>query len=84
MRGWLRKALTCTVRVKKGKRERLERKPPSERLVLITVFSIVAIAALTIIEVVHLVILGSWNAEVFASITGLTGTVSGIVIGSKM
>lgn len=85
MRNWIKQALTKKVWIRKGKRRELKliEEPPSERLVLITEFSIAAMAALTVIEVVHIVSLGSWNSEVFAAITGLMGTVSGIVIGSK-
>ena len=57
--------------------------PPSELLVLTTIFSIVAIIALTILEIAHIIILGAWNMEIFASITGLIGTVAGILIGAR-
>jgi len=80
---WLRKALTRTVRVKKGKGFKVEEVPPSERLILIVEFSISSMVTLTVLEIAHLAILGSWNSEIFAAITGLIGTVSGIVIGSK-
>jgi len=83
MRSWLRKALTQTVRIKKGKKVWQEEVPPSERLILIVEFSIASMAALTVLEIAHLTVLGSWNSEIFAAITGLIGTVSGIVIGSK-
>jgi len=41
----------------------------------------VAAAALTAIEVVSLVFLRTWNGEVFAAITGLIGTVTGVLLG---
>jgi len=31
----------------------------------------------------HLAFLGVWNSEIFAAITGLVGTVTGIIIGAK-
>ena len=85
MKEWIRKALTKTVWTKHGKRRelRLSQEPPSERLIMITEFSIAAIAALTVVEVVHVIILRSWNAEVFTALSGLIGTITGIVIGSK-
>jgi len=85
LKEWITKALTKTVWTRHGKRRelKLSREPPSERLIMITEFSIAAIAALTIIEVVHIVVLGSWNNEVFVAISGVIGTVTGIVIGSK-
>ena len=85
MKEWITKALTKTIWIRHGKRRelKLSREPPSERLILIMEFSIAAIIGLTIIEVVHIVVLGSWNAEVFAALSGLIGTVTGIVIGAK-
>ena len=38
---------------------------------------------LSVLEVAHLAFLGSWSSEVFASITGLSGTVIGIFVGHK-
>ena len=35
------------------------------------------------LEIAHLMFLGSWNSEIFAAITGLVGTVTGIIIGVK-
>jgi len=67
----------------KGRKVKVKQVPPSERMVLITAFAIAVIAALTLLEVVHLMVLGTWNTEVFAAITGLVGTVVGIVIRSK-
>ena len=85
MKEWIRKALTKKRGVKKGKRRELKlvEEYPSERLVLITEFSMAAIGALTMIEVVHVIVLGSWNSEVFSALSGLIGTVTGIVIGAK-
>jgi len=86
MKQWITKALTKTVWTKHGKRRelKLSQEPPSERLIIITEFSIAAIAALTVIEVVHVIILRSWNAEVFSALSGLIGTVTGIIIGRKV
>jgi len=35
------------------------------------------------IEIVHLAVPHTWNSEVFAAITGLRGTVTGIFLGQK-
>jgi len=85
LKEWIRKALTKTVWTRHGKRRelRLSQEPPSERLIMITEFSIAAIAALTIMEVVHIVVLGCWNSEIFAAITGLIGTITGLFVGAK-
>ena len=87
MRGWIRRFLT-----KKHVRDsndrtarevRVQEVPPSERLVLITQFSMVAVGALTALELVHIVVLKVWNAEIFAAITGFIGTITGIILGKK-
>jgi len=46
-------------------------------------FSLIAVCALTALEVAHLAFIGSWNSEIFAAITGLVRTVTGIIIGVK-
>jgi len=38
---------------------------------------------LSALEVAHMAFLGSWNSEVFAAITGLIGTVAGILVGQR-
>jgi len=35
------------------------------------------------LELAHVLLLGSWNSEVFSAITGLSGTISGIFVGQK-
>jgi len=42
-----------------------------------------ALAALAAIEFAHIAVLGSWNSEIFNTIVGLTGTITGIAIGRK-
>jgi len=56
---------------------------PDERIVFGVKFAIGMTACLSAIEVAHLAFLGTWNSEVFASITGLSGTVLGIFVGHK-
>ena len=57
--------------------------PPSERLVLGVKFAITLTFSLTAIEIAHLALLHMWNSEVFATITGLAGTITGILISQK-
>jgi len=57
--------------------------PPSDLIVYAMYFSIAMVICLTVLEVVHLVILGRWNSEVFASISGLIGTIVGIFLTQK-
>jgi len=80
----LRKALTRTAVMYKGRKlERVE-VPPSERLVLAVYLTLASIAGLTALEIVHMVIFEAWNSEIFAAITGLIGTVIGTLIGAKV
>ena len=57
---------------------------PDERLVYAVKFAIGMTACLTALEVAHMAFLGSWSSEVFAAITGLSGTVMGIFVGRKI
>ena len=87
MRGWIRRLLTKQ-RVKdsegrKTREVRVQEELPNEKLVLLVQFSMVAVGALTTLELVHLVVLKVWNTEVFAAITGLIGTITGIILGRK-
>ena len=46
-------------------------------------FAIAMTACLSAVEIAHIAFLGEWNSEIFATITGLIGTVSGILIGQR-
>jgi hypothetical protein len=56
---------------------------PSDRLVLGVKFAIAFTFSLTALEIAHLALLRTWNSEVFAAITGLAGTITGILISQK-
>lgn len=79
MKALIRKALTGTVRVKKGEMEL----PPSDRLVYGVSFAIYALLGLVGLQIAHLIVLRSWNNEVFTVISGLIGTITGILIGQR-
>ncbi len=69
-------------------RKRLQRgravvEEPDEKLVWGVKFAIGMTACLSGLEVAHLAFLGVWNSEIFAAITGLIGTVTGIFVGQK-
>lgn len=55
----------------------------NEKLVYAVKFAISIILCLSGLEVAHMAFLGSWSSEVFAGITGLIGTVTGILVGQK-
>lgn len=83
LRKWIRKTLTTVQHQRPGKRRKLEKieVPPSERLVLGVTLIIVALIGLVALELAHVIFLRSWNSEVFAAITGLIGTISGVFLG---
>ena len=77
----IKKALTRRVSVKRGRGQQTLEVTPSERLVLGVKFAIAMTLILSALEVAHMAFLGSWSSEIFAAITGLIGTVSGVLIG---
>ncbi len=87
MTDWVRRALTRRITNKTQLQENaeaaVEEVAPSDRLVLGTKFAIALTACFTAIEIAHLALLGTWNSEVFAAITGLAGTITGILISQK-
>jgi hypothetical protein len=69
-------------------RRRIERghwieEEPNSKLVLGVKFAIAMTAFMSALELAHLAFLHTWNAEIFASITGLSGTVIGLFVGQK-
>ena len=78
MNDWIKRAL-ARKRIQRG---RVIVEEPNERLVLGVKFAIGMTACLSGLQVAHLVVLGSWSSEIFSTITGLVGTVSGVLIGS--
>jgi len=60
-----------------------EETQPSERLVLGVKFAIAMTLCLSAMEIAHMALLNKWNSEIFAAITGSTGTLTGIFITQK-
>jgi hypothetical protein len=56
---------------------------PNDNLVLGVKFAIGMTAFMSALELAHLVILHTWNTEIFAAIAGLCGTVVGLFVGQK-
>ena len=80
MKNPLRKALTKTIQIKRGRQVEV---PPSERLLYAVYFSLGMVACLTVLEAVHLIVLGKWNSEIFTVISGLVGNITGIFLTQK-
>ena len=72
-----------TLTRRRFERGRLIVEEPTAKLVLGVKFAIGMTAFMSALELAHLIILHSWNAEIFASITGLSGTVIGLFVGQK-
>ena len=54
--------------------------PPSQRLLYAVYFSLGMVACLTMLEALHLIVLGRWNSEIFTVISGLVGNITGIFL----
>ena len=80
MKNPLRKALTKIIQIKRGRQVEV---PPSERLLYAVYFSLGMVACLTVLEAVHLIVLGKWNSEIFTVISGLVGNITGIFLTQK-
>lgn len=84
MDDWVKRVLTRKIR-RKGTRgnKHVIVAEPNEKLVYVVKFALGMTICLVAVEIAHLAILRTWNSEVFAAITGLSGTVMGIFVGSK-
>ena len=76
----IKKALTRRITVKRGRGEQILEVTPSERLVYGVKFAMAMTVCLSVVEIAHIAFLGEWNSEIFSAITGLIGTVSGVLI----
>ena len=77
--GWVRRAL-ARKRIQRG---RVVTEEPDEKLVIVVKFGLAMTGLLSGLELVHILLLGSWNSEIFAAISGLSGTLSGIFVGKR-
>ncbi len=68
---------------KRVSRGRVIVEEPNPKLVLVVKFGVCMTVCFSGLELVHILLLGSWNSEIFAAISGLTGTISGIFVGQK-
>lgn len=82
---WIKKALTTIEYRSRGRAKKLERieVPPSEREIYAIYFCFLALTLLTIIEILHIICLGTFSTDIFSAITGLIGTVTGVFISKR-
>ena len=84
MRDFFTRALTRRIRRRglHGNQHVIIQKP-NEKLVLAIIFAIAVVFCLTGLEIAYLLVLRAWSSEIFAGITGLSGTVMGVFLGQK-
>lgn len=95
LKSWIEKALTKTVTVmmetsRSGKRRKTARNfetieiPPSKKLVYGLYFMMLLFIALTAIQITHLIVLGSFNSEIFHLMNSLASVMVGVFFGAKV
>lgn len=84
MRDPIKQALVRRVAVKgpHGKVRYVE-EPPSQKLLYGIYFAIASLISLTTLEITYIVVLRTFNSEVFAAISLVIGTILGAVFGQK-
>jgi hypothetical protein len=82
---WIKKRLTKTVTVQAGEQKKTRKidVPPSQKTVFAVEISIIAIILLAMLEIVHIIVLRSWNEGLFAAMMGFIGNVVGILLGRE-
>jgi len=83
MKNWIKTGLTRRVSVKREREEQTVEIPPDEKLLYAVYFSLGMVACLTVLEAVHLIVLGRWSSEIFTVIAGLIGNITGIFLTQK-
>ncbi len=79
MRNFIKKALTRKIKLTR----RTVEVEPSLRLVYGMYFAIVTLICLTILEATYILVLRGFSSEIFSAITGLIGTIVGVLLTSK-
>ena len=86
--GWLsrlRRALVRrrTLEVGPVRKVRIQEEYPNDRFLIIVALMIVFFVGLSLLEVIHIVFLGSWNEVVFNGIMLIVGTIVGAIWGRQ-
>lgn len=81
----LRRTLTRrkTIEIGPVRKVRIQEEYPSDRFLLIIMLMIVFFVGLSLLEVIHIVFLGSWNEVVFNGIMLVVGTIVGAIWGRQ-
>ena len=80
---WLREKLTRSSVSEAGeaRKVRVTEDVPRDRFVLIVALMIIFFAGLVGLEIVHMVVFGTWNESVFNGVMLIVGTIVGAVWG---
>ncbi len=80
---WLREKLTRSSVSEAGeaRKVRVTEDVPGDRFVLIVALMIIFFAGLVGLEIVHMVVFGTWNESVFNGVMLIVGTIVGAVWG---
>jgi hypothetical protein len=84
MRNVIKEALVRRVRVKgpRGQVQYVE-EPPSQKLLYGIYFSLAALITLTTLEALHLLVVKTFNSEIFSAISLVIGTILGAFFSQK-
>jgi hypothetical protein len=85
LRNYIRGGLTRrrVASVGSDRKVRMVEEAPSDRFVLIIALMIVFFVGLLSLEIVHMVVMGSWNEIIFNGIMLIVGTIVGAVWGRQ-
>jgi hypothetical protein len=84
MRDMIKQALSRTISYKSPRgKEQVIVIPPNPKLVLLVKFSLGMSVCLSVLEIAHLIVLRSWNSEIFSGIMLIVGNILGIFLGHK-
>ncbi len=72
-----------TLEVGPVRKVRISEDYPSDRFLIIVALMIVFFVGLSLLEVIHIVFLGSWNEVVFNGIMLIVGTIVGAIWGRQ-
>ena len=83
MKEQISKLFTKKVLVKSGQKTKRVEVPPSSTLIYGVIAATAILALLTALEIAHMMFLGGFNSDIFATITLVVGTLLGTFFGQK-
>lgn len=65
------------------RRVRVQEEPPSETFVLVIGLMVLFFVGLVALEIVHMIVLGTWNDAIFNGIMLIVGSIVGSIFGYR-